>query len=137
MNFFFTMHSHFRWLVVLSLIIVLVKYIYGWMGKTKFSKLDEVLFKIYSGVIDLQITLGLIYFVWSGFAGAGFPRFRLEHGFIMIVTAVIPHLFRRWKNAKDLVRFRNGFYLILISGILIFLGVLMLPGGMARWMAGS
>ena len=137
MNFIFTMHSHFRWLVVLTIIIVFVKYIYGWIGKTKYTKLDEILFKLFSGVIDLQITLGLIFFIWNGFAGAGFPRFRFEHGFIMIISAVIPHLYKRWKNAKDLVHFRNGIYLILITGILIFLGVLMLPGGLARWTAGS
>jgi hypothetical protein len=39
----------------------------------------------------------------------------------------------RWKSLGDTNRFRNSFLAILGVGVLIFLGVLLLPGGMARW----
>ena len=52
----------------------------------------------------------------------------------MIIVAVLAHLFNRWKNAEDLIRFRNGFVLLLVSLVLIFAGVLMLPNGLQRWM---
>ena len=82
-------HSHFRWFVALISIIVLVKYLIGWLGNQKYTKLDQVLNKVYLGFIDLQITLGLVYLIWSGFAGIGFPRYRLEHGFMMIVALIL------------------------------------------------
>jgi len=137
MEILFTLHAHFRWIVVLVSLLALAKHLAGWLGKAAFKKPDMLLIKIYGGVVDLQVTLGLIYLLWSGFSGAGFPRFRLEHSFIMIIVAVLAHLFNRWKNAEDLIRFRNGFVLLLVSLVLIFAGVLMLPNGLQRWMIGT
>jgi hypothetical protein len=137
MNFLFMTHSHFRWLLAFVLIIALAKYLIGWLAKSRFSRLDSILFKIFSGFVDLQVLLGLIYLFWSGLSGAGFPRFRLEHSIIMIIAAVLPHLYKRWNKAADSIRFRNGFYLILATAILIFVGVIMLPGGILRWHMGG
>jgi hypothetical protein len=43
--------------------------------------------------MDLQATLGLVLFIWSGIAGAGFPVFRIEHAITMIIAAVVAHLY--------------------------------------------
>jgi hypothetical protein len=137
MDFLFFSHSHFRWIIILVGLVVLIKFLSGWLGKATFKKTDRLLMKIYAGVIDLQVTLGLIYMIWSGLEAAGFPRFRLEHAFLMMVVLILVHLFGRWKTSADAVRFRNGFFLVLISLILIVAGVLMLPGGLNRWMMGA
>ena len=137
MNFLFMLHSHFRWLLVIVLLIALIKFLFGWLAKSNYSKLDSAIFKIFSGFVDLQVLLGLIYLIWSGLAGMGFPRFRLEHSFLMIIAAVLPHLAIRWKDATDSIRYRNGFLIILIIALLIFVGVVMLPGGIYRWTMGG
>jgi len=127
-------HSHSRWLVALISIIVLVKYLIGWIGNQKYSKLDQILNKIYLGFIDLQVTLGLIYLLWSGFSGAGFPRYRLEHGFMMIVALLIAHLIiKRWNSSPDSIRFRNQFLTILFVSIIIYFGVVSLPARLYLW----
>ena len=136
MEILFIFHSHFRWLVVLVSLFILVKFLYGWLAKTGYKKMDEVLVKIYAGLIDLQITLGLIFLIWSGLAYAGFPRFRLEHTSLMLIVMVLAHLFGRWKTSPDNIRFRNGFIIMLLSGILIFVAIILLPAGLNRWMIG-
>jgi hypothetical protein len=137
MEILFIIHAHFRWIIVLVALFVLFRYLSGWLGQATYKRHDDILFKIYAGVIDLQVTLGLVYLLWSGFQGAGFPRFRLEHTVVMIIAAVLAHLSVRWKTSPDSVRFRNGFSIALVSLLLIFIGVLMLPNGLQRWMMGN
>ena len=137
MDLLFMTHSHFRWILVIVLLITFFKFLTGWLGKSTYSNLDNILFKIYSGLIDLQAALGLVFLIWSGLNSAGFPRFRLEHSFIMIIVAILPHLSGRWKASPDTIRFRNGFFIILATAVLIFVGVVMLPGGLFRWTMGG
>ena len=137
MNILFIFHSHFRWIVVLAGLAVCIKFLYGWLGQKSFGKADQALFKIYAGIIDLQLLTGLLFLFWSGLSSAGFPRYRIEHTFIMLIVVVLAHLFKRWQTAADPIRFRNGFVLILLSIILIFIGVLMLPAGLQRWTMGT
>jgi hypothetical protein len=137
MNLLFMTHSHFRWILVLVVLITLIKFLIGWLGNSKYSKFDNILFKTYSGLIDLQVTMGLIFLIWNGLDGTGFPRFRLEHSFIMIIVAILPHLSRRWNDSADFIRLRNGFFIILATTVLIFIGVAMLPGGLIRWTMGG
>ncbi len=137
MNLLFMTHSHFRWILVIVILVAFFKYLSGWLGGSKYSKFDDIIFKSFSGIVDLQVLLGLTFLIWNGLEGAGFPRFRLEHSFLMIIAAVLPHLSKRWKNSTDTIRFRNGFIIILATALLIFVGVVMLPGGLHRWSMGG
>ena len=128
MNILFRIHSDTRWLVVLVGVVALVKFLIGWLGKGKFQKFDRILTSAFSGLIDLQALLGIVFLSWSCVAGAGFPRQRLEHAFIMIVAAVVAHLPARWKSLGDTKRFRNSFLAVLGVAALIFVGVVLLPG---------
>ena len=134
MNIIFIIHSHFRWVVLLVAVIAVVKFTIGWLRGGTFKGMDRGLAAGFSGVMDLQATLGLINLLWLGFSadGGGFTRYRLEHAFIMILAAVLGHLPARWKNAADSVRFRNTLFCILGALLLIYIGVAMLPGGWTR-----
>ena len=125
-------HSGIRWLIVVAALVALVIFGYGWLAKKTFPKLGRILPAAYSGLLDTQVLLGLIYMVWTGVQGAGFPRFRLEHMTMMILAAVVAHLPSRWAKAKKTNLYRNIFLAILGSLVLIYLGVLVLPGGWAR-----
>jgi hypothetical protein len=80
--------------------------------------------------MDLQVTLGLLYFLITGFGGAGFPAFRLEHMLTMLVAAALAHapsIFKRSGNKYALA-------LAAVTGalLLVYVGVARLPGGWSR-----
>jgi len=127
MSVLLTIHSVVRWLIVIVAIIAIVKFAIGWLRGGTFSSIDQRLASSFSGLIDLQVTLGLILLIWSGLAGAGFPMYRIEHAVTMIIAAVVAHLQVRWKNADDKTRFRNSLFIILDTLIIIFIGVSFLP----------
>lgn len=132
MNILLMAHSGLRWLVLLVALIAIVKFLLGWLTRSPFKGMDRGLMAGYSGLLDLQSALGIIFLLWNGFTGTGFPRYRLEHGLIMIVAAVVAHLSSRWKNAQDAVRFRNNLLLIVASLVLVLIGIAILPGGLSR-----
>jgi hypothetical protein len=122
-------HSILRWLIVIAAVIVSVKFALGWLRGGAFQKMDRGLVSGFSGLVDLQIALGIIFLIWNGLAGAGFPMYRIEHTVTMIIAAVVAHLPARWKNAGDKTRFRNSLFIILDTLIIIFIGVARLPKG--------
>lgn len=125
-----TIHSVVRWLILLAAVIALVKFALGWLRGGQFAGMDRGLAAGFSGLLDLQALLGILFLLWSGFAGHGFPLYRLEHGLAMIAAVVVGHLPARWKNADDRTRFRKSFLAILVALLFIFAGLAALtPGG--------
>ncbi|MBK6795101.1 MAG: hypothetical protein IPG80_21735 [Anaerolineales bacterium] len=122
-------HSHTRWLILLVALVAIVKFTLGWLRGGAFKGMDRGLASGFSGLMDLQATLGLIFLIWTGLSGVGFPMLRIEHATTMIVAAVLAHLPARWKNASDTVRFRNTLFCIVGSLVLVFMGVVRLRGG--------
>ena len=101
MNILIMAHSGLRWLVLLVAVVAIVKFLMGWLRRSPYIGMDRGLMAGFTGLMDLQVALGIIFLLWNGFTGTGFPRFRLEHGLVMIVAAVVAHLSARWKNADD------------------------------------
>jgi hypothetical protein len=133
MDFLLKFHSELRWVIVFAAVIAVAKFTVGWLRGGVFKGMDRGLAAGFSGLMDLQALLGIIFLLWSGIgAEAGFPRHRIEHGFIMIVAAVVAHLNTRWKNADDKTRFRNSLFTTLASLLLVVVGVATLPGGWSR-----
>jgi hypothetical protein len=132
MAFLLIAHSHLRWLILLVALVAVLKFAFGWLRGGAFKGMDRGLAAGFSGLMDLQATLGIILLVWGGLAGAGFPMFRIEHAVTMIVAAAVAHLHSRWKNAEDKTRFRNSLFIILDTLIIVFIGVARLPGGWGR-----
>ena len=130
MGFVLMFHSIVRWLIVVLGAFVLGKLIVGWLGKSKFTKMDKGLSSGFSGLMDLQVLLGFIYFFWNGLTGAGFPMFRIEHMVTMLVAAVVAHLPSFMKKAEN--KFAIGLYAVVGALVLVFIGVARLPGGWSR-----
>jgi hypothetical protein len=125
-------HSGIRWAIVAAAIAALVLFGYSWLGKKSFPKPARILTAAYSGLLDMQVLLGLVFMLWTGFQGAGFPRYRIEHMTMMILAAVLAHLPSRWRKAEKDNLDRNIFLAILGALVLIYLGVAVLPGGWNR-----
>lgn len=117
-------HSAVRWAVVVIAVLALIKFAVGWLGKMPFKPMDRGLMAGFTGLLDVQLLLGLILLFVAGFVG-----YRLEHAFTMIIAIVLVHLARRWRDAPDAIRFRNNFLVILVAMALIFVGVFVLPQG--------
>jgi hypothetical protein len=127
MQILLMIHSIVRWLIMIAAVIVAVKFAVGWRRGSTFQDIDRRLASGFSGLMDLQVTLGLIYLIWNGIAAEGFPAFRIEHAVTMIIAAVVAHLHVIWKNSEDKIRFRNSLFIILDSLIIVFIGLAMLP----------
>lgn len=129
MQILLMIHSLLRWLIIIAAVVAAVKFTMGWRQGVAYQGMDRGIASGFSGLIDLQVTLGLIYLIWNGIAGAGFPAYRIEHAITMIVAAVVAHLHVIWKNSEDKIRFRNSLFIVLDVLIIIFIGVARLPGG--------
>lgn len=125
-------HSVLRWLIVIAAIAALALFGYSWLGKKSFPKLARIFSAAYSGLLDMQVLLGLIYLLLLAFNGGGFPLYRIEHMTVLFFAALVAHLPSRWKKAEKALYHRNTFLAILGSLVLIFIGVAMLPDGWNR-----
>jgi uncharacterized membrane protein YphA (DoxX/SURF4 family) len=132
MNILLMLHSILRWIILLVAVVAVIKFALGWLQGGTFKGMDRGLMSGFSGLMDLQTTLGIIFLLWSGFTGAGFRMYRIEHGITMIVAATLAHLSARWKNADDKTRFRNNLFIIIATLVLVLVGIASLPGGLSR-----
>ena len=129
MDILLVIHSHTRWLILLVALVAIVKFAIGWLRGGTFKGMDRGLAAGFSGLMDLQATVGLIFLIWTSVVGVPFTPNRMEHATTMIIAAVLAHLPARWKNASDSIRFRNTLFCIIGSLALVFLGVVRLRGG--------
>ena len=80
MDTLLSVHSFVRWIIILVAVIIIVKFAIGWAANSLFKAMDRGLTSAFSGLMDLQVLLGLIYLIWNGIAVTGFPTYRIEHG---------------------------------------------------------
>lgn len=132
MNILLTIHSILRWILVALNALLAVRL--GWLffEKKSFGKMDRGLLSGFSGLIDMQALLGLLYFFITGLGGTGFPMYRMEHLTTMIVAAVVAHLPGIWLKRGQKHAVRNSFLAVLGVWLLIYAGVAALPGGWTR-----
>lgn len=129
MGFVLMLHSIVRWVIVFVGLFALVKFLIGWLRKSEFTKKDRRLSAGFGGLMDLQVTLGLIFFFWSGMS-VGFPMFRIEHMVIMLLAAVSAHLPSFMKKVEN--KYAVAFFAVLGALVLVAIGVARLPGGWSR-----
>jgi hypothetical protein len=127
-----TIHSVTRWVIAVVGVLAVIKFAVSWLGQRAFTSLDRGLSSGFSGLMDLQVLTGLIFLLWTGVTGAGFPMLRIEHAVTMFIAAVVAHLPMVWRKAEDKIRFRNSLVAVLVSLALVYLGVARLPGGWSR-----
>ena len=123
-------HSLLRWVIVAIGFVAIVKFLTGMARKSAFGKMDRGLSSGFSGLMDLQVTLGLLYFLVTGFGGVGFPMFRIEHLVTMLIAAAVGHAPAMFKKAEN--KHAVAFYAVIGALILVVIGVYRLPGGWSR-----
>ena len=123
-------HSIVRWLIVVVGIVAIIKFAIGWARKSAFDKMDRGLSSGFSGLMDLQVMLGLLYFLITGFGGVGFPLFRIEHLVTMLLAAAAEHAPAMFKKANN--KFAVALGAVVVALLLVYVGVMRLPGGWSR-----
>ena len=132
MDFLLTLHSILRWIIIIVAALAIFKFALGWAMNSSFKGMDRGLAAGFSGLLDTQVLLGLIFFLWTGFNGAGFPGYRWEHMVIMLIAAALGHVPSRLKALGDKQRFLYSVIAILGALALVYVGVMRLPGGWTR-----
>ncbi|MBI5935218.1 MAG: hypothetical protein HY867_16070 [Chloroflexi bacterium] len=132
MVFLLTIHSTLRWIIIVVAFLAVIKFALGWAMNSSFKGMDRGLAAGFSGLLDAQVLLGLIFFLWDGFSKSGFPGFRWEHMVIMLVAAALGHVPSRLKSLGDKQRFLYSVIAILGALAMVYVGVMRLPGGWTR-----
>jgi len=128
MDTLLAIHSLVRWIIIVVAVIALIKFAVGWAANHLFKAMDRGLASGFSGLMDLQVLLGLVYLIWNGIAAAGFPAYRIEHGATMVIAAAVAHLPARFKSLNDRLRFQYSFLAVLGSLVLVGIGISFLMG---------
>lgn len=126
MSMLTTIHGEMRWLVVLAAVVVIVKFLMGWLGKREYAAIDQKLLLVFTILLDINVLLGLIIL----FFGGGFSGPRLEHATTMILAVIAAHMTAMWKRStNDSLKFRNQLLMVVPAVILVIFGVIRLRGG--------
>ena len=125
------LHSIVRWVIVLVAVIGIGRYALVMAGRMPGSKLDRGLMSGFTGLMDLNVLLGLIYLLWSGLATPiGFPMQRIEHAVTNVIAVVVAHIFaaRAKKATDDKSMARNNLLGIVVSLVLVVAAVAVVGG---------
>ena len=128
MSFVLMLHSILRWAIAITAIAALIKFAIGWLGKNPYDSTAKRLRVAFTSLMDVQLLVGVIYLIWSGLQGFGFPPYRIAHAVVMVIAVVLAHLTSLGKDKSDTIRYRNGFLFLLASLLVVFIGVSLLPG---------
>lgn len=128
MRVFFILHWSIPWFCAAVGLYALVRLVRGYVNESAFTDRDQRFIRIYGGLMDLQATVGLIYFFWNSIQNDDFQPYRyLLHGLTMFAAILIPHFSTRWNNTDDPTRYIKNFFLLLSSLLLIVLGLALVP----------
>lgn len=126
MEFVLEIHGLVRWLVAVVAMVAIIKFALGWRRQMPYTAADRGIMSAYTGLLDLNLLLGLILF----FSLGGFPMPRIEHASTMIAAIVVVHLSAIWRKSDDAAKvFRNNLIVVVISFALIIVAVVSLRGG--------
>lgn len=129
---FLHLHDVLRWLILVSLVVTLVKYLAGWFGNQPWKKTDNILGIVFTSLMDLQLLTGLVlYFFLSpvtklamsdfgaAMKNADLRFYAVEHFAMMLIAVVLVHIGRakskKAKSDKDKFRIASIFFLIALA----------------------
>jgi len=133
-----TLHSWLRWIVVIAGVVVVIRFLMGWLGKRDWQALDARLMTVFPMLLDIQLLFGLLlYFVASPITtgalrdfGAAMSNavtrfYAVEHFFMMVIALVVAHvgsvLVKRRSAAPG--RYRVGAFLFGLALLIILLAI--------------
>lgn len=127
MELVLTIHSLWRWIVVLIALVALVKLALGWSRGQPPTPLDRRLVLLFTISLDIQVVLGLVLFILQAANGV-LPAAGVEHTITMVIASIFAHATLLWRARTDNTALRNNFLAVLISLFVIVAGVAVVGG---------
>ena len=126
MEFLVGIHGLVRWLVVIVAVIAVVRYTLAMVGKAQPSGMDRGLMSGYTGLLDLNVLLGVIIIIGLG----EWEMAQIEHAVTNIIGVVVAHFFaQRAKKIEDAkLKARTNLLGVVISLAIIIVGVALVGG---------
>lgn len=126
MDFIVGLHSLVRWLVVIVAVIAVVRYALVMAGKAQSSGMDRGLISGYTGLLDLNVLLGVIIIIGLG----EWETVQIEHAVTNIIGVAVAHFFaQRAKKLEDAkLQARTNLLGVVISIAIIIVGVTLIGG---------
>ena len=126
-------HGLVRWLVVIIAVIAAIRYALVMSGRAQSSGMDRGLMSGYTGLLDLNVLLGLIIIVGLSISTGQVLMAWIEHAVTNVIGVVAAHFFaqraRKIEDAK--LKARTNLLGVVISLLIIVVGVALI-GGWAR-----
>lgn len=131
-------HNLLRWFVLVVFVLAVIFALFGWIGKHKWQKRDNLVGLLLSIFVDVQLLIGFVlYFFLSPITKAAFADFgaamkngglrffAIEHIAIMLIAAVFIHVGRiktkritiDWKKHRAAAIWYGIALFILLHGI--------------------
>lgn len=111
MGFVLQIHSFWQYAILIFTGLVALKALIGWLGKQRYTALDDRLSMILTIALDLQFLLGLLLWLFgpinfrqlsNAMGNEGLRFYLLEHNVIYLIALVLAHIGRsRTKKATD------------------------------------
>src|SRR5690606_41799772 len=108
MSTLYRIHSDWRWIIVLLAVAAIVRLAIGLFGRQEYDRSSRILTLLFSISVDIQVLIGLVYFVWQGIENDLWPRYRSEALAVMVVAAIVARLPARWRGGRELTSYRSG-----------------------------
>ena len=126
MGFILMLHSIVRWLVVIVAVVAIARYALALAGKTQPGGLDRGLMTGYTGLLDLNVLLGLIVLIGLGL----YSLPQIEHAVGNLIGVVVAHVFaqRARKQTDDKAIARLRLIGVVASILIIVAGVALVNG---------
>ena len=86
------LHSLWRWVVLLVMLVALVRGLFGWLRGGAWTDLDRQLTLATVGAIDIQALLGIIIWIGEGRWGGDDVFRSFIHPLVMIVALTVAHV---------------------------------------------
>lgn len=127
-------HFYLRWIILALAVIVVLKYLMGWLGKKSFTALDNRLSLFFVSAMDIQLLLGLVlYFFLSPITSNVFQSggnvmkdpdirfYAIEHPLTMLLAVVFAHVGRVMvkRAGTNELKFKRGTILFTLSLVLM------------------
>jgi hypothetical protein len=131
------LHNLVRWLVVLGGLWALISVIRGLTGKLRYDTAAEGAGKLFVGLLDTQIEIGVVLYLVSpliqgarqmdmseAMGNSAIRFFLVEHVVIMVLAAAAAHvgLATARRGATEQSKYTRALIWYLVSGVLIVFG---------------
>lgn len=131
-TFLFHAHSGWRYVVIVVAIAVIVKFLLGLFGNSKWSQWDQRLGAAMPITLDIQLLLGLVLWIARQQWLIQAPARTWEHPVTMILAVAVAHVTwsRVKKTTESSAKFRTGLIGYVVAGLLLTVGTLRITGMM-------